>query len=159
MATNPTPAPLALINPPPPRGEAILQHEEREITLLVARDQLTITRAKYDAGQHVAGPHIHHDHTDAFYVLEGELVFEIGHERDTISAFPGDFVAVPPGVAHSFRVGNRSPACWLTLHTPDGGFAAFMRGTRDNINIDWDIAPVPTDSGLPANNASISRRA
>jgi mannose-6-phosphate isomerase-like protein (cupin superfamily) len=46
--------------------------------MLVARDDVTITHARYTAGQPIAGPHVHYEHTDAFYVLEGELTFEIG---------------------------------------------------------------------------------
>jgi quercetin dioxygenase-like cupin family protein len=57
--------------------EAILRSTTREISILVAEDDLTITRARYSAGQPVAGPHVHHTHTDAFYALEGKLIFEI----------------------------------------------------------------------------------
>ena len=53
--------------------EAILRSERREISILVAREEITITQACYAAGEQVAGPHVHHEHTDAFYVLEGEL--------------------------------------------------------------------------------------
>ena len=65
--------------------EAILRREEREISILVAREEVTITHACYAAGEQVAGPHVHHQHTDAFYVLEGELTFEIGREAETRS--------------------------------------------------------------------------
>jgi mannose-6-phosphate isomerase-like protein (cupin superfamily) len=61
-------------------GEEILRRENREISILVASETVTITRARYAAGEQVAGPHVHHKHTDAFYVLEGELTFEIGCE-------------------------------------------------------------------------------
>jgi len=39
-------------------------------------------------------PHVHHEHTDAFYVLEGELTFETGREAETITVPAGGFVAV-----------------------------------------------------------------
>jgi hypothetical protein len=32
-----------------------------------------------------------------------------------------------------------------------------MRGLRDGIQVDWDIAPVPADGGLPASSAIITR--
>src|SRR5215216_2733380 len=124
-------------------GEAILRREKREIGILVAREEVTITHARYSAGEQVAGPHVHHQHTDAFYILEGELTFEIGREADTITVCSGGFVAVPPEVAHSFRTAGDRPARWLTIHAPDGGFAAFMRGVRDGVQVDWDIAPSP----------------
>ena len=134
-------------------GEPILRGEEREIIILVAREDLTITHARYAAGELVAGPHVHHEHTDAFYVLEGELTFEIGHEAETITLSSGGFVAVPPEVAHSFRTGSDGPARWLTIHAPDGGFAAFMRGLRAGVTVDWDISAVPAGGGLSAREA------
>jgi quercetin dioxygenase-like cupin family protein len=144
-------------------GEAILHQSEREISILVAREEVTVTHARYAAGEPVAGSHVHHDHTDAFYVLEGELTFQIGRETETIIVSAGGFVAAPPGVAHSLRNAGDRPAGWLTIHAPDGGFATFMRGLRDGVEVDWDIAPVPADGGLPAAEAivkpGVSRRA
>ena len=139
--------------------EPILQSEKRDISILVAGADVTITRATYAAGQQVAGPHVHSRHTDAFYVLEGELTFEIGRERRTITVSPGGYVAVPPRVAHSFATNGDRPARWLTIHTPDGGFAGFMRGIRDGLNVEWDIAAVPAGGGLPASAATVTQPA
>jgi Cupin domain len=91
----------------------------------------------------------------AFYVLEGELTFEIGREPGTITVSAGGFVAVPPGVAHSFRNDCDRPARWLTIHAPDGGFAALMRGVRDGVEVEWDISGVPADGGLPASEVIV----
>jgi mannose-6-phosphate isomerase-like protein (cupin superfamily) len=136
-------------------GEPILRSEK-------ARDQhprrsrtVTITHARYAAGDQVAGPHVHHEHTDAFYVLEGELIFEIGREAKTITVSAGGFVAVPPLLAHSFRNDGDRPARWLTIHAHDGGFAAFMRGVRDGVEVKWDISGVPAEGGLPASEAIV----
>jgi hypothetical protein len=49
--------------------ETILHQKNREISILIARDELTVTHARYAAGERVAGPHVHFSHTDAFYVL------------------------------------------------------------------------------------------
>jgi quercetin dioxygenase-like cupin family protein len=138
-------------------GEQIVHSRARQGSFVIAREDLTITHARYAAGEHVAGPHIHHQHTDAFYVLEGELIFQVGREAETITVSPGGFLAAPPGVAHSFRVADTGPARWLTIHAPDGGFAAFMRGVRDGLQVEWDIAPVPADGGLPVDEAIISQ--
>ena len=113
-------------------------------------------RGRNAPGEAVAGPHVHHEHTDAFYVLEGELTFVIGREEESITVPAGGFVAVPAGVAHSLRNAGDRPARWLTIHAPDGGFAAFMRGIRDGVEVDWDISPVPADGGLPASEAIVS---
>jgi quercetin dioxygenase-like cupin family protein len=137
-------------------GEAILLREKREISILLAREEVTITHARYSVSEQVAGPHVHHEHTDAFYVLEGELTFEIGRERRTITVSRGGFIAAPPQVAHSFRNDGERPARWLTVHAHDGGFAAFMRGARDGIEVEWDISTVPADGGLPARKAIFS---
>jgi quercetin dioxygenase-like cupin family protein len=137
-------------------GEPIVRSEEREISILVAREELTIAYARYSADKRVAGPHVHHEHTDAFYVLEGELTFELGHEAETITVTAGGFVAVPPEVAHSFRTDGSRPAHWLTIHAHDGGFAAFMRGMRDGIEVDWDISLPNAEGGLSASEAIIS---
>jgi hypothetical protein len=64
---------------------------------------------------------------------------------------------VPPGLAHSYRTADGHPARWLIVHACDGGFAAFMRGIRDGVEVEWDIAPVPLDGGLPAGDAILSR--
>jgi|SRR3954447_12945296 quercetin dioxygenase-like cupin family protein len=137
--------------------EPIVQSEKRDVSILVAGDDVTITRATYAAGQQVAGPHVHGRHTDAFYVLEGELTFEMGRERRTITVSPGGYVAVPPGVAHSFATNGDRPARWLTIHTPDGGFAGFVRGIRDGLKVEWDIAAVPAGGGLPASAATVAQ--
>ena len=135
--------------------EPIIRSEKREIGILVASEGVTITHARYAAGEQVAARHVHHEHTDAFYVLEGELTFEIGREATTFTVSSGGFVAAPPGVAHSVRNDSDHPARWLTIHARDGGFAAFMRGLRDAVEVEWDISTVPPDGGPPASEAII----
>ncbi|MGH3002678.1 MAG: cupin domain-containing protein [Gaiellaceae bacterium] len=136
--------------------EKILRSGSREISLLVANEGLSLTCASRPAGERVTDPHIH-QHAEAFYVLEGELTFEVGAERETITVGAGGFVGVPPGVAHSFRTTGDHPARGLIIHAGDGGFAAFMRGIRDGVEVAWDIAPVPLNGGLPAGHAIVSR--
>ena len=138
-------------------GELLIDSPARQGSIVIARDDLTITHARYAAGEDVAGRHIHHQHTDAFYILEGEVIFEIGPEAEPITVSAGGLVAAPPGLAHAFRVAESGPARWLTIHAPDGGFAAFMRGLRDGTRVEWDIAPVPADGGRPADQVVISR--
>jgi quercetin dioxygenase-like cupin family protein len=107
-----------------------------EVTVLVARDDLSITRASCEAGTRMTTPHFHREHTDAFYVLEGELTFELGLDAAAVTIPAGEFLAVPPNVVHSFGNAADRPARWLTIHAPDGGFAAFIRG----IEADWDVS-------------------
>lgn len=155
MATNTTPTHSGTYVPISEQ-ELILRDEKREISLLLANDDLSLTYGSCVAGERVAGPHIHNHHTDAFYVLEGELTFEIGPVPETVTIGAGSLVAAPPGVAHSLRNTGPQRASWLTIHAADGGFANFMRAIRDGVQTEWDIAPVPPNGGLPAANAIIS---
>jgi quercetin dioxygenase-like cupin family protein len=137
-------------------SEPILRTESREISLLVADENLSLTYAGCEAGERIAGRHVHRAHTEAFYVLEGELSFALGPEAKTITIGPGGFVAAPPGVAHGFRTAGTARARWLVVHARDGGFAAFMRGVRDGVEVGWDMAPVPDGGGLAIDHAIVS---
>ena len=75
----------------------------------------------------VVDPHTHDDHTDSFYVLEGEVEFTVGD--DTVRAGPGTLLSAPPGARHGFR-GAGGTARVLNFHAPDAGFADSIRGFR-----------------------------
>ena len=62
--------------------------------------------------------HVHHEEDDAFYIVEGELTFLFGDQR--VSAPPGTFVLVPPGVEHGFRNDQPRPVRMLNIHAPAG---------------------------------------
>jgi mannose-6-phosphate isomerase-like protein (cupin superfamily) len=62
--------------------------------------------------------HTHENEDDSFYVLDGEFVFEIEDER--VTAGPGTFVLVPPGVLHTFANESDEPARMLNVHAPAG---------------------------------------
>jgi mannose-6-phosphate isomerase-like protein (cupin superfamily) len=63
--------------------------------------------------------HVHENEDDAFYILEGEMIFTV--EGKDVSAPPGTFVLVPPGVEHAFRNKGATPVRMLNIHAP-GGF-------------------------------------
>jgi mannose-6-phosphate isomerase-like protein (cupin superfamily) len=63
--------------------------------------------------------HVHEGEDDAFYILEGEMTFVLS-ERE-VSAPPGTFVLIPPGVEHGFRNDGDVPVRMLNIHAP-GGF-------------------------------------
>lgn len=45
--------------------------------------------------------HLHRDHESAAYVINGQLVFWSGEGlREQVTAGPGDFLYIPPGVPH-----------------------------------------------------------
>lgn len=68
--------------------------------------------------------HTHERHTDAFYVLEGELEVAVS-ETDTVLLGPGGFAVAPPGALHSFAVPAR--ARFINIHAPGMNFAAYLR--------------------------------
>ena len=72
------------------------------------------------------GPlHVHYREDEGFWVLEGELTFEVGEE--TIKAGPGSFVFGPKDVPHRFTV-ESGPARLLFILSP-GGFEEFVYAT------------------------------
>jgi mannose-6-phosphate isomerase-like protein (cupin superfamily) len=62
--------------------------------------------------------HVHDDEDDAFYILEGEMIFVFGDR--SVAAPPGTFVLVPPGVEHGFRNEGDGPVRMLNIHAPAG---------------------------------------
>src|ERR671910_3322166 len=62
--------------------------------------------------------HVHADEDDAFYILEGEMIFVLGAEE--VVATPGTFVLAPSGVEHGFRNAGDVPVRMLNLHAPAG---------------------------------------
>lgn len=62
-------------------------------------------------------PHIHRIYDEAFYVLEGEVVYFLDDELHTCSA--GSFVFVPRGVAHGFSNPAEQRARMLVIMTPE----------------------------------------
>jgi mannose-6-phosphate isomerase-like protein (cupin superfamily) len=66
--------------------------------------------------------HVHRKEDEAFWVLEGEMTFHVGHE--TIRARPGSFVFGPKDVPHTYTV-DSGPARLLFLLSP-AGFEGFI---------------------------------
>lgn len=70
-----------------------------------------------DTAKRAIEPHRHTREDEAWYVIEGELSFEVGEERAT--AGPGTFVFAPRDLRHSFKV-TKVPARYLILFSPAG---------------------------------------
>ena len=93
----------------PGEGETVTDNDGRTLRILLAHELADVTWARYEAGERGPQPHVHREHVDAFYVLEGELELGLGREAATVvSARAGTFVLVPPNVVHMF--GNTSGA-------------------------------------------------
>jgi quercetin dioxygenase-like cupin family protein len=137
-------------------GEPITRSERREVVLLADRPEIAITWSRYAGGERGPDLHVHREHTDAFYVLEGELTFAVGPAAEPIRVAAGGFVAVPPDVVHAFANESGAEARWLNLHAPDMGFAAYMRALRDGAPVGFDSFDPPADGGRPAAEAIVS---
>jgi quercetin dioxygenase-like cupin family protein len=140
-----------------PQGETITERDARDVILLVAREETSMTWSRYGPGERGPDPHVHREHTDSFYVLQGELTFMLGPEHEPTVVPAGGFVAVPPNVVHAFANEGEGEARFLNVHAPDGGFAAFMRGRRDGVDVGFDSYDPPPDGGLPATAATVVR--
>jgi quercetin dioxygenase-like cupin family protein len=109
----------------PPGGGERLVGERRVAYILASLPALTLSVFELAAGFEGPDLHLHEDHVDSFYVLDGEIEFQVAD--DTVRAGPGAYVAVPPNVIHTFTRPGREGARLLNMHTPDAGFADFLR--------------------------------
>jgi quercetin dioxygenase-like cupin family protein len=144
----------------PGAGEMLTRPERldrRAVVLLVEREEISVTHSWYAAGERGPGPHVHREHTDAFYVLGGELTFGLGPAVEPVRVAAGGFVAVPANVVHSFANEGRADARFLNIHTPDKGFAAYLRALRDGEDASFDSFDPPAGGGRPASDALIVR--
>ncbi len=61
----------------------------------------------------VAPYHIHRIDEEIFYILSGQVGFEVG--KSTFTVGPGDAVVVPPGEIHTWWNAAPSPARYLLI--------------------------------------------
>lgn len=123
-------------------GEVITDRPGRLLTLLADTEELAVTESLYGPGERGPELHVHHEHVDAWLVLDGALTFEL---RDGIQfeAGAGTLVVVPPNVAHGFRNAGEVDVHYLNLHAPSSGFGDYVRGR----NPSFDQHPPPADGG------------
>lgn len=93
--------------------------------------------------------HVHHNEDEAFWVLEGDLTFEVGDE--TIKASPGSFVFGPRDVPHRYTV-ESGPARLLFVLSP-AGFEEFIYATSEPAK-ERTLPPPPEG---PASEAEIEQ--
>jgi quercetin dioxygenase-like cupin family protein len=133
----------------PGEGEVVTERPERTLRILADLEELIVTWFRYEPGQKGPDPHVHHLHTDAFYVLDGEVEFSLGPELTTLAATPGMFAAAPPDVVHTFRNASDATAVFLNFHVPSMGFGDHIRGR----NPAFDQHDPPTGGGRPLTDA------
>jgi quercetin dioxygenase-like cupin family protein len=134
-------------------GEALSDRPERTVRALFEHRLIDITWSRYEPGERGPGPHVHHRHVDAFFIVEGELEFGLGPDVEAVRAPAGTFVLVPANVVHTFHNGSNSTARWLNFHAPSTGFVAWLRDDRKS----FDSHDPPADRGRPAGEAVVVR--
>jgi mannose-6-phosphate isomerase-like protein (cupin superfamily) len=136
---------------PPREGEVIGDAPDRRVEILSDVDSLHATWSRFGPRRAGAGLHIHHHHSDLFYVLAGELTVMLGPDGDETVAPVGTLVRIPPLVVHGFRNGGDAEVRYLNFHAPGQGFADYMRGLSD-----FDQAEPPADGGRPVSEVAIA---
>jgi len=84
-------------------------------------------------------PHIHRCEDEAFYVLEGEIAFQVGDQK--ISATAGTFLQGPRNIPHTYKNEGKSPVRMLVFITPSG-FENFVKEVATPLP-SFDSAPAP----------------
>jgi quercetin dioxygenase-like cupin family protein len=139
----------------PGEGEIMVDAPSRSSRIKAARDEILLFESSSGPRERGAKPHTHREHADAFYMLEGELIFHVAGEQRSLRA--GAFVLAPPGLVHGFDVGGDG-ARYLNIHTPGGRYVSLARARRDGIDFDsadGDTFPVPEDGGRPTAEAVV----
>ena len=84
-------------------------------------------------------PHLHRNHEETFYVLEGELTVRVGARK--IRAPQGSFVVIPRGVVHQPSNPADRPTRVLLIFSPSG-MERFFEEAAEGI---MPLQMVPTD--------------
>ena len=142
---------------PPGGGEIIGDAPDRRVEILCDHDGLHATWSRFAAGRDGADLHVHHHHTDLFYVLDGELTVRLGVEGETVAVPAGTLARVPPDVVHGFRNASDAAERHLNFHAPGRQFANFMRALRDGRPppASYDQHAPPPDGGRPTTEAVV----
>jgi len=94
---------------------------------------------------HSAGPPLHtHDFDEAFYMLEGELVFQVDDELITKHA--GELSFAPRNVVHALANHSDADARYLLVCTPAGFERHWARIAAASQGVEppeWALQPIP----------------
>jgi mannose-6-phosphate isomerase-like protein (cupin superfamily) len=82
--------------------------------------------------------HLHLEQEEWFYVMEGEVLFQIGEKRLQLKA--GDSVLAPRRVPHTFTAVGPKPGKLLIAFSPAGKMEKFFRDTAVPNGPRWDAA-------------------
>ena len=132
-------------------GDVVRDTPASRLEILSDRDELHATWTRFAAHRDGASPHVHREHADLFYVLEGEFTILVGPDRTERAIGPGTLALAPPLVVHGFRNASAGEMRYLNFHAPGGGFAPYLRGEQQG----FDSYDPPEDGGRPAADAYV----
>jgi quercetin dioxygenase-like cupin family protein len=132
-------------------GEIVRDTPESRLEILSDREELVATWTRFGPHRDGASPHVHREHSDLFYVLEGELTVFAGPDQIDHVLQPGTLALAPPLVVHGFRNASDADVKYLNFHGPGGGFATYIRGDAPG----FDSFDPPEDGGRPMSDAYV----
>jgi mannose-6-phosphate isomerase-like protein (cupin superfamily) len=140
---------------PPGGGEVVGDAPDRRVEILCDAEWLNATLSRFGPGRAGADLHVHYEHTDLFFVLEGTLTVRLGVEDRQVEVAEGQLARVPPGVVHGFRNASDATLRYLNFHAPGRRFNDYLRAIRDGRTFVYDQFAPPEDGGIPAGAATI----
>jgi quercetin dioxygenase-like cupin family protein len=90
-------------------------------------------------------PHVHSREEESFYIMEGEITFQIAGER--VVAGPGTFASMPIGVLHSFKNESNTTARMIISVAPAGLEMMFLE-IGQPVEPNATSAPAPTKADI-----------
>src|SRR5262245_6946568 len=119
----------------------------RDISVLLRSEEsggeVSVIASTAPAG--FGGPPLHrHDFDEGFYVLDGELTFQLAEELLTVG--PGELAFAPRGVPHTFANQADRDSHFLLICTPAGFeryFARMAAEQQGQTPPEWALQPLP----------------
>jgi uncharacterized cupin superfamily protein len=140
---------------PPLGGEVVGDSPDRRVEILCDDESLNVTWSRFGPGREGADLHVHRQHTDLFYVLDGELTVRLGTADEPVVVPAGTLARVPPNVVHGFRNASDAEVRYLNFHAPGCRFADYLRAVRDGRKLSYDQHEPPEDGGRPPSEAVV----
>jgi quercetin dioxygenase-like cupin family protein len=105
----------------------------------------TVSLTEVTLPPHTTGPPLHtHDFDEAFYMLDGELIFQV--EETLAAKRAGDVSFAPRNVAHALANHSGAPARYMLVCTPAGFERHWARVAAEEAGVEppeWARLPIP----------------
>jgi quercetin dioxygenase-like cupin family protein len=136
-------------------GEIVGDTPARRVEILSDDGALNATWSRFGPRREGADLHVHYEHTDLFYVLDGTFTLRLGIEDRQVDASAGTLVRIPPRVVHGFRNASDGEVRFLNFHAPGRQFAEYLRAMRDKRQFSYDQHPPPQEGVRSPSDAQI----